>query len=162
MKFFEILFILVVFIGCSSHSVKIYNRSDRFIDIEVSREDFYLFCADIDKKESKSIMSFYAIEDNVVHEFLFRSISKTDWCLKLQKKYRKLTQDVSRIRLIGIDPSQKKKNTLKTDPVPERFKVYSYMKNWVFIRLETERGCKAYFDTGCDPEKYWGGLFPQK
>lgn len=158
----KILIILLFIVSCSSRSVKIHNKSDRFIDIEVSKDDFYSFCADIDKKENKSIMSFYAIEDDVVHEFLFRRISQTDWCLKLQKTYNKLINNVSTIRIIGIDPSSQENNTLKNDPVPQKFKHLPYLKNWVFIRLETARGCKSYFDTGCAPENYWGGLFPQK
>ncbi len=161
MKSLKILLILFIFIACSSSAIKIYNRSDRFIDIEVSKDDFYSFCANIDQKEKKSIMAFYAIEGNVVHEFLFRRISQTDWCLELQKKYNKLIAEVSRIRLVGIDPSPQKGNTLKNDPVPEKFKTRQYVTNWVFIRLETIRGCKSYFDTDCEPENYWGGLFPQ-
>lgn len=161
MKTLTILLILFVFVACSSKAIKIYNRSDRFIDVEVYKDDFYSFCADIDLKENKSIMAFYAVEGDIVHEFLFRRISQTDWCLELQKKYTKLTADVSRIRLVGIDPSPEKENTLKNDPVPAKFKTRQYVKNWVFIRLETIKGCKSYFDTDCEHENYWGGLFPQ-
>lgn len=161
MSFLKILILLLAMVSCSSRSVKIHNQSDRFIDIEVSKGDFYSYCAYIDKKENKSIMSFYAIENDIVHEFFFRRISQTDWCLELQKKYNRLTDDVPRVKLVGIDPSLKKDNTLKNDPVPEKFKGRQYVKNWVFIRLETIKGCKSYFDTDCEPENYWGGLFPQ-
>lgn len=162
MNSFKILAVLFFIVGCSSETVKIHNRSDRFIDIEISKDNFYSYCADIDKKENKSIMSFYAVENDVVHEFLFRRISQTDWCLKLHKEYNKLIGNVAKIRLVGIDPSDKEKNTLKNDPIPEKFKNLPYMKNWIFIRLETSEGCKAYFNTGCDTKSYWGGLFPQK
>lgn len=162
MNYLKILFVLFVIVACSSSAIKIYNRSDRFIDIEFSKDDFYSFCADIDQKEKKSLMTFYGIEGNVVHEFLFRRISQTNSCLELQKQYNKLIGDVSRIRLVGIDPSSKKRNTLKNDPVPKKFKTPQYIKNWVFIRLETIKGCESYFDADCETENYWGGLAPQK
>ncbi len=149
-----IISILLFFTGCAISPVKIYNQSEYFIDIEVSKENFYMECAEIDKKENKSLMTLYAIDEGNVHQFIFRSISETGWCeSKVKKAYNKLVQDVHKIRLVGISPSsKKKKNYLVDEPVPENLKKPSYLINWTFIRLETDRGCKAYFDTGCDPE----------
>lgn len=159
-----IISIFLFFTGCAISPVKIYNQSKYFIDIEVSREHFYMECAEIDKKENKSLMTFYVIDEDTVHQFIFRSISETGWCENTVKKsYNKLTQNTHKIRLVGISPSSKmEKNYLVAEPVPEKFKRPSSLINWTFIRLETNRGCEAYFDTGCMPENYWGGLFPQK
>lgn len=59
----KILVILGLFIfnSCTTFLPKIHNQSDHFIDIEVKKENFYMECLEIDKKESKSLMTFYAI-----------------------------------------------------------------------------------------------------
>ncbi len=160
MKILNILS-LIILIGCATSETRIHNQSNNFIDIEVTKEKFHLECAEIDKKENKSLMTFYAISGDTVHQFIFRSISETNWCEnKVKNEYNKLVKKMHTVRLIGISPN-KDKNYLVDESVPQSLKVPSRLINWTFIRLETKKGCKAYFNNGCDPENYWGGLFPQ-
>lgn len=158
-----IILILFILNSCAISPVKIYNQSSDFIDIEVVKDNLFLECIEIDKKENKSLMTFYAVNDDTIHQFIFRRISETDWCEnKIKKAYNELIKNMPQARLVGISPLNREKNDLHDKSVPEKLKKPSYLINWTFIRLETERGCKAYFDTGCDPENYWGGLSPQK
>ncbi len=157
-----ILFSVLAVLGCSS-STKVYKQSDNFIDIEIAKENFYMECAVIDKNENKSLMTFYAINGDTVEEFIFRRISPIDQCENTIKKYfLKIIKDVQAIQLVGITPLEKKRNYLEKEMVPELFKKPHYLRNWTFIRLQTLKGCEAYFDNDCEPENYWGGLFPQK
>ncbi len=80
----------------------------------------------------------------------------------VRKMLKILTRSLSKIRLAGISSLKKKRNHLKTEPVPKKFKKLPYIINWTFVRLEINRGCESYFYTGCNPENYWGGPFPQK
>lgn len=144
------------------NSAKIHNQSKEFLDIEVGKDNFHMECADIDKEEKKSLMVFYALDGDTVHEFFFRRISEENSCKNVINQFNKLTQGMQKIRLVGISPLDKKKNNLTKDAVPENFKSPSYLINWTFIRLETSKGCEAYFENDCDSENYWGGLFPQK
>ncbi len=157
------IFVLLILNACTTSLITVYNQSDNFIDIEITKENFYMECAEIDKKENKSLMTFYAINGDTTHEFIFRGISETGRCEKnVKKEYNKFIANAYRIRLVGISPLPKKKNYLINEPVPEKLKKPSFLVNWTYIRLETSKGCKAYFDTDCDPKNYWGGLFPQK
>ncbi len=158
-----IILLLLLIMSCALNKVHIYNISDHFIDIEVTKDNFYMDCFVMDKKEHTSIMAFYVVDGDVVHEFIFRAISDTNWCKnKVKKTYKKLIKGVSTIRIVGITPTKSKENNLqREDGIPDKFKRPKQLTNWIFIRLETKNGCKAYFDNGCKPENYWGGLFPQ-
>lgn len=158
-----IIFCLFLFNNCATPPARIHNKSKYFIDIEVNNEDFYMECSEIDSRENKSLMSFYAIDGDKIHQFIFRSISEAKWCEnKVKLSYIKLVKDMHRVRLVGISPNEQiEKNYLTNEAIPDKLKKPSSIINWTFIRLETTKGCKGYFNEDCKPENYWGGLFPQ-
>jgi len=156
-----IMVILFLFSSCASSEIKIYNQSDRFIDIEVNRKNFWFECSLVNPKDKKSLMSFYMINGEIIHQFIFRRLSNTKDCLKWYKEYEKIIDGINRVRLVGIDRSEKEKNYLIKEKVPDNFKKPKFLINWFFVRLETSKGCESYFDNGCTPENYWGGLYPQ-
>ncbi len=73
----------------------------------------------------------------------------------------KLINDIPKIHLVGITPLEKEKNYLINKSVPVRFKIPNHLISWTFVRLETKKGCIAYFKSDCDSQNYWGGLYPQ-
>lgn len=157
-----IILSLLIFNSCTISLTTIYNQSEDFIDIEVNKENFYMECGTIDKKERKSLMIFYAINKDVVYKFNYRRISETGWCKKnIRKEYDKLIKNISKIRLVETTPLEKEKNYLINRNVPEKLKIPNSLVSWTFIRLETSKGCKSYFQADCSPNNYWGGLLPQ-
>lgn len=122
-----IILIFLIFNSCAVSPVKMYERSDNFIDIEINRNNFYMECVEIDKKENKSLMAFYAIDNDIVHQFIFRKISETAWCEKnVKKPYNKLMKNVFKVRLVGTSPLEKEKNSLINKPVPEKLKIPNF------------------------------------
>lgn len=158
-----VILLLLTCISCSSISSKIYHQSDRFIDIEVAKDDFFMMCSDLGKEENKSLMTFYAVNEDIVHEFIFRRISDSKWCeKKVLQAYKKLSDGNRSIRLVGITSLEREKNNLPEESVPKQFKTPAYLINWTFVRMQTSKGCKAYFEQDCNPENYWAGFLPQK
>lgn len=118
---------------------------------------------EINPEDKRSLMSFYAIENDTVHEFLFRVLEDTKNCQKLYSKYQKIIEHDKKIRLVGIELGGKEGNfLLKKERVPKKFKQPKYLSTWFFVRFHTANTCQSYFNDDCKPENYWGGLFPQK
>lgn len=158
----KILWALTLFIALSNcSSARVYNESSNFIDIEVSIEDAWLGCSDIDSKAPYSLMTFYAVTKDSTHEFMFRRVIDVKRCLKLEKEYQNLIQGVGKVRLVGISPT-KNHNSLITGRVPKKFRDSVHTINWIFVRFQTEKGCESYFEGYCKPDKYWGGVIPGK
>ena len=160
MKLLMITFILFI-ASCSTNFFKIHKQTDQFIDIEVSKENFWFNCDETDHKEKKSFMSFYTLEDDTVHLLIFRRVIDTKQCLKVYDEYIKIITKTSKIRLVGINLARKEKNYLHDQNVPDKFKKPEYLKTWYFVRFHTGNTCESYFTEDCDPQNYWGGLSPQ-
>jgi len=154
-----IISVLLILTCCSTNSVQIYKQTEQFIDIEVSKENFWFTCDETDHKEKKSFMSFYTIEDDTVHLLIFRRIIDTKRCLKVYDKYKKIITKTSKIRLVGINLAKKEKNYLQDQNVPDKFKKAEYLTTWYFVRFHTGNTCESYFTEDCEPQNYWGGLF---
>ena len=93
-----LIFILqIILSGCTS--VKVYNQTDMFIDIETDKEDTWLGCSDIDLKAENSLMTFYLLVDDITHEFIFRRVTSVERCLNLEKEYHSLTEGVPKVRM---------------------------------------------------------------
>lgn len=108
-------------------------------------------------------MAFYAINGKIIYKFIYRRISKQDECENsIKKEYYKLAQKASTIRIVGISPLPKEENYLIKQAVPDKLKRPIFLQNWTFVRLENQNACLAYFDSDCQVENYWAGLFPQK
>lgn len=149
----------IILSGCAS--VNVYNQTDMFIDIEADKEDTWLGCSDIDSKAGNSLMTFYLLADDITHEFLFRRMISVERCLGLEKGYRALIESASKMRIVGLHPSNDN-DVLITPRVPQKFKNSRVNKTWTFIRFSTPKACESYFIDDCKLENYWGGTLPPK
>ena len=163
MKLLLFFIALIAVNSCSNSPVKIYHKSKRFIDIEVTKEHFWFECDEINHEEKRSFMTFYALEQDTVHQFIFRVLKDTKECHNLHAKYTKMIEYENKIRIVGVDLAEKSPNYLaKKKHIPTIFKTPKYLMSWFFVRFHTSNACEPYFSNGCSPEEYWGGLFPQK
>jgi hypothetical protein len=157
------LFSFLLLNGCSLSPVKTYIKTDSFIDIEFDRSAFSMKCSLLDKKEKKSLMIFYGVDGDTVYEFYFRRVSEDGLCEKvILKEYSKFIENRSKVRIVGIMPLDKQENNLRGGLMADKFKKPKHLQNWTFVRLQTNKGCKAYFDVDCEEDNYWAGLLPQK
>ncbi|MCB0408528.1 MAG: hypothetical protein KDD34_10005 [Bdellovibrionales bacterium] len=140
--------------------MKVHNRTDMFIDIEADKKNTWIGCSDGDPDDKISLMTFYLLEDNTTHEFMFRRVIDVKRCLNLQNEYLALADSVSKVRFVGISPRQKDGEKLITGRVPDNFKNAKFKINWTFIRLHTANGCESYFEGDCQPENYWSTSIP--
>lgn len=139
----------------------VHKKTDRFIDIEVPISDAWVGCDFLSEKIAKDSawMSFYALEGDISHMFFFRRPLGRQGCRETESDYRKLLKGVSTIRIVGITPTEGKHDP--SPRVPRRFTSPAKGVGWIFIRLETGKGCESYFVGDCKlPENYWGGLSP--
>lgn len=158
-----ILFSFFLLNSCSFSPVKTHFKSDRFIDIEFEKDDFFMRCSILDNKKKKSLMTFYGVNGETVYEFFFRRVSEDGSCEKLAlKDYKRLVEKSSRVRIVGIMPLDRQENDLLNDSLPENLKKPKYIQNWTFVRLQTSSRCRAYFDVDCEDDNYWAGLLPQR
>lgn len=162
MKIFLFFITTIFVIGCSQSTFIIYNKSKRFIDIEVKADNFWFECDEVNHEEKRSLMSFYVVEQETVHQFIFRVLEDTKKCVRLYSKYKKMIENESKIRIVGVDLAEKSENYLiKKKQIPALFQRPKYLISWFFVRFHTSSACESYFSNGCSPEEYWGGLFPQ-
>jgi len=148
---------------------KIYLRNKNFIDIEVPLENSLVFCFHMNPKDKLSMVLFYALDENkILHEFMYRVLIPKAECLKSATEYNsKLLRGAKTVRLVGIGPNAEEKlGRIEKDFPPgsilAKFKQTRGLIYWTFIRLQTEKGCRAYFSEDCIlPKNYWAGLGPQ-
>ena len=159
MRIILILVSQIILSGCTS--VKVYNQTDMFIDIEARREATWFGCSDTDLKAENSLMTFYLLADDVTHEFMFRKVMSVERCLNLEKEYQLLTEGAPKVRVVGLHPLDGN-GKLITARVPQKFNDSNVKKTWTFIRFSTVKGCESYFEGGCQPKNYWGGVLPPK
>ncbi len=149
--------------SCSiRNSVEVKKLTDRFIEIEAPTDKVWFGCAEINPKDHLAIMNFYVKDGSTTHQFLYRRLHDTNYCNSLLKNYQKLVKDTYRVTVVGIaNKYEPEKTEKRIEDVPEEFATgHKKLANWTFIRLQTEKGCEAYFNEDCKPENYWGGLTP--
>ena len=151
--------------SCSLRSsTEVKKLTERFIEIEANTDKVFLGCFEINPEEHLSLMNFYVKDNSTIHQFLFRRLIETKHCKAHLKNYEKLVKDTHRITVVGITAKYELKITdERIEAVPEEFATgHAKLASWTFIRLQSEKGCEAYFEDDCKPENYWGGLLPQE
>ena len=141
----------------SCASSQIHNQTNTFLDIEVDNKNIWIGCTEIDPKDGNSLMTFYILDGDTTHEFKYRSVREVNECLELEREYRSMTNGVSSVRIVGIQPLTKN-GSLINERLPESFKTSRVNISWTFVRYQTKNGCKSYLEGYCSPDKYWGGV----
>ena len=158
----------MLFIMASSCSLKnsteVKKLTERFIEIEAPTDKVWFGCFEINPKEHLSLMNFYVRDNTTTHQFLYRRLTETKYCKIDLKNYERLLRGSHRVTVVGLTAKYELKETNeRIEAVPEEFAIgHQKLASWTFIRLQSEKGCEAYFDDDCKPENYWGGLIPQE
>ncbi len=161
--FFFVL--LVMTVSCSLRtSTKVKKLTENFIEIEADTINVWVGCFEINPEDHLSLMNFYVKDGYTTHEFFYRRLLETKYCKSNLQDYKKLLKDAHRVTIVGITAKyHPEETTRKIEAVPEEFATgHRALVNWTFIRLQTEKGCEAYFSEDCEPENYWGGLIPEE
>lgn len=159
------LMLFIITASCSlKSSTEVKKLTERFIEIEAPTDKVWLGCFEINPEENLSLMNFYVKDSSTTHQFLYRRLLEAKSCKSDLKSYERLLRGVHRVTVVGLtakyDPEE---TTERIEGLPENFATgHKTLVNWTFIRLQTEKGCQAYFDEDCKPENYWGGLIPQE
>jgi hypothetical protein len=162
-KKFWLLASMAAISSCSiRNSVEVKKLTDRFIEIKAPTEKVWFGCSEINPEDHLAIMNFYVKDGSITHQFLYRRLHDTKFCNSLLKNYQKLVRDANRVTIVGTTNQYEPEETEKSiENVPIEFATgHKQIANWTFVRLQTEKGCEAYFDEDCKPENYWGGLTP--
>ncbi len=160
------IWLLVLFFFASSCAIRtstnVKKLTQNFIEIEADIDKVWLGCFEINPKDRLSLMMFYIKDGTTTHEFFYRRLFETKECKSHLKDYQRLTEEIDRITVVGITAKYDPEDTTeRIGDVPEKFSTgQKRLANGTFIRLQTQKGCKAYFENHCRPENYWGGLTP--
>ncbi len=114
-------------------------------------------------KEKRSLVVVTVLESKeMVHEFAYRRLADHPECMNVEKNYRALIRDMPTVRVVGMSPEATSKKMQIGDlppEAPQKFKALMENYFWSFIRIETKKGCLAYFSQDCRlPENYSAGL----
>ena len=149
--------------SCSLRSsTEVKKLTERFIEIEANADKVWFGCFEINPEEHLSLMNFYVKDNSTTHQFLYRRLIETKHCKSHLKNYEKLVRGAHRITAVGITAKYELKETNeRIEAVPEGFATgHKKLVSWTLIRLQSKKGCEAYFEEDCKPENYWGGLIP--
>lgn len=158
----------MLFITASSCSLRsstgVKKLTERFIEIEAPTDKVWFGCFEINPEEHLSLMNFYVKDDSTTYQFLYRKLIETKQCKTDLKNYERLLRGAHRITIVGNTAKYELEETNeRIEGVPEEFAIgHKKFASWIFIRLQSENGCEAYFEEDCKPENYWGGLVPQE
>ena len=164
LKSFCLFVLMSMILSCSlRNSAEVKRLTESFIEIEAASDKVWFGCDELNPEDQLALMNFYVKDDSTTHQFLYRRLHDTKFCNSLVKNYQKLVKNVSRVTVVGITNRYAPEETERQiKNVPEKFATgHKKLASWTFIRLETEKGCEAYFEEDCKPENYWGGLTPQ-
>lgn len=175
---FLISILMVIQLGCASSSkisekkkpnspeqtaIKIHRRNNRFIDLEAPKDQVWVACSDEDVEDDISFLGFNVLDGQNGFMFFYRRPLSIKQCRDQENEYLALTKDAQTIRIVGLHQSEEDGPDPRDERIPERFTNVKKMTSSFFVRLQTEKGCKAYFREHCDlPKNYWGGTIPEK
>lgn len=141
--------------------VIVHKRTVNFLDIEAPVEDFWAGCSSIDRKADIAFLSFYVADTEKSWEFIYRRPRGVAQCLAEEKEYREMIRGAKTIRIVGINHSEEGSEP-PDPPIPGRFTSVPKRTVSIFIRLQADNRCKAYFSNHCDlPKEYWANTIPQ-
>ncbi len=143
--------------------VTIHKQTKMFIDIEANKKQVWLDCSDFPAAKN-SFIGFYIFDTDTAYFFYYRRPLGIKQCHEAVKEYQKMINNSEGVRIVGITPDEENIPAKKypNSNTPERFfkakkRIYS-----VFVRLQANNKCKAYFDNDCElPANYWGGVIPE-
>lgn len=99
--------------------------------------------------------------EKIFGTFFYRRVLSVTQCIEEEQEIREMLKDAKTVRMVGLHPREDGTPNVKGARIPERLKSVKKMLNSVFIRLQTQRKCKAFFEDDCDlPKNYWGGTTP--
>lgn len=142
----------------------IHKYTANFIDIEAPAKNIWIGCSTEDpQQKGNSFFGVYVLDGDTAYDFFYRRVlDSVSICLQEKQEYQKLIRGSKTVRLVGILPGEEKGPEKNPSPhVPARFVTQPKRVAAVFIRLQAENKCKAYFSSHCDlPKNYWGGVLP--
>jgi hypothetical protein len=139
-----------------------HRLTANFVDIEVSSAQVWFGCSRGPVSGNAS-MVFYVLDGETNYFFFYRSVRyDLKMCREIEAEYRRITRGAPSVRIVGIHPDEHAGPMKHPDKaVPVRFTKPPKIVSSVFIRLQAQGRCKAYFSDDCDlPKNYWGGLIP--
>ncbi len=118
-------------------------------------------CEGKNVKEDVAFFGFYVFDGEYLWDFFYRRVLSVTQCAEEERAIREMLKAAKTVRMVGLHPREDDAPNLKDARIPERLKSVKKMLSSVFIRLQTQRNCKAFFEDDCDlPKNYWGGTTP--
>ena len=157
---FAFLSLFFIFFITTETEAFIYARTEIFLDIELSKEQFLLDCSG-GLENNNSIVGFHLLDGDTYYFSYYRRVWPMKECQQLQKVYMGLLKNQAPVRIVIDHPDESNMDDKSRKEWPAPFNRAKKMISGPFIRLQAGDKCKAYFSKDCDlPKNYWGGVNP--
>ncbi len=153
------IFAFFALFSCSVQGGVVESR-ENFLIIEASQKNVRAVCEGNDPETV--FFGVYAVLNEVLYDFFFRSPLDKETCEKLKLKYHKMIKGVPTIVLAGHAPSINKDFSINSKNNPKNLGKYSRMVSAMFVRMNAGSACEPFFNDGFDPDQYWGNVRPGK